>query len=47
LVFVIASIAWIYAGIVENQPSLYLQNIILLFVNIVGVIRWLPRAETA
>lgn len=43
-VFVVASLAWIGAGWVENQPSLYVQNVILLVVNVVGIYRWLPRA---
>ena len=47
VVFVVASLAWICAGWFENQPSLYLQNFILLLVNVVGIFRWLPRAEAA
>jgi uncharacterized membrane protein len=45
--FVAASLAWIAAGWFENQPSLYMQNLILLLVNAFGVYRWLPRAEAA
>lgn len=44
-IFVVASLAWIAAGWVETQPSLYLQNAVLLLVNIAGIWRWLPRAE--
>jgi hypothetical protein len=43
--FVLASLLWIAAGWSEEQPSLYIQNLVLLAVNIVGIIRWLPRAE--
>lgn len=46
-VFVVASLAWIGAGWFENQPSLYVQNIILLLVNVFGIYRWLPRAAAA
>ena len=44
-VFVLASLAWIGAGWYENQPSIYLQNVILLAVNLFGIYRWLPHAE--
>lgn len=44
-VFVVASVLWIAAGWSENEPSLYIQNLVLLVVNIVGIFRWLPRAE--
>ncbi len=44
-VFVVSSVAWIGAGWVENQPSLYVQNTMLLIVNVIGIFRWLPRTE--
>jgi hypothetical protein len=44
-VFVVSSLSWIGAGWVENQPSLYVQNLVLLLVNVIGIIRWLPRAK--
>ena len=44
IVFVFASIAWTVAGWFDGAPSLVIQNIILLLVNIAGVYRWLPRA---
>lgn len=43
-IFVVSSLAWIAAGWFETQPSLYLQNAVLLLVNIAGIWRWLPRA---
>ena len=46
-IFVVSCIAWIAAGWVETQPSLYIQNGVLLLVNIAGVWRWLPRTEGA
>lgn len=44
IVFVAASIAWIADGWLEAKPSLIIQNIILLNVNIFGIWRWLPRS---
>jgi hypothetical protein len=44
-VFVVASLAWIGAGWFESQPSIYVQNLVLLVVNVIGIFRWLPRAE--
>ena len=44
-IFVAASLAWIAAGWLESQPSLYIQNAVLLIVNAAGIWRWLPRAE--
>lgn len=44
-VFIIASIAWMIDGWLEGKASLVIQNVILLFVNIAGVYRWLPRVD--
>jgi hypothetical protein len=46
-VFVVASIAWMIDGWLEDKASLVVQNAILLFVNIGGIYRWLPRAAAA
>lgn len=46
-IFVVASLAWIAAGWLETQPSLYIQNSILLLINLAGIWRWLPRAQQA
>jgi hypothetical protein len=45
VVFIIASVAWMVDGWLENKTSLLIQNAILLLVNIAGVYRWLPRAQ--
>lgn len=45
-IFTVASLAWIAAGWLETQPSLYIQNAVLLLVNIAGIWRWLPRATS-
>jgi NaMN:DMB phosphoribosyltransferase len=42
-VFVAASVAWIADGWLEAKPSLVIQNVILLGVNIFGIWRWLPK----
>lgn len=44
-VFIAASIAWFIDGWMEAKLSLMIQNAVLLLVNIVGVYRWLPRAQ--
>lgn len=44
-IFICASLAWIASGWLESETSLLTQNIVLLIINIVGVIRWLPRAD--
>lgn len=49
VVFIVASLAWMLDGWLEDKASLLIQNLVLLFVNIFGVYRWLPKAavETA
>jgi hypothetical protein len=44
-IFIVASIAWMADGWFESKSSLVIQNVILLPINILGVWRWLPRAE--
>ena len=41
IVFSIGSIAWMMIGVLTDQPSLLIQNIILLVINIFGIWRWL------
>lgn len=45
-VFIAASIAWMVDGWLEDKASLLIQNAVLLLVNIAGVYRWLPRANS-
>ena len=45
VIFIAASIAWMLDGYLENKASLIIQNGILLGINVLGVWRWLPRAE--
>lgn len=42
-VFIVASIAWMLDGWLEEKASLVIQNAVLFLVNIAGVYRWLPR----
>jgi hypothetical protein len=43
--FILASIAWMLDGWLEDKSSLVIQNAVLLLINILGVYRWLPRAQ--
>ena len=43
-IFIVASIAWMLRWL-ESKTSLIIQNAVLLLINVVGVWRWLPRAE--
>jgi hypothetical protein len=45
IIFIVASLAWMADGWLEGKASLVIQNVILLAINILGVWRWLPRAE--
>jgi uncharacterized membrane protein YphA (DoxX/SURF4 family) len=44
-IFTVASIAWMADGWFESKSSLVIQNVILLVINVLGIWRWLPRAE--
>jgi hypothetical protein len=44
VLFVTGSIAWLADGWFESKTSLVIQNAILL-INVLGVWRWLPKAE--
>jgi hypothetical protein len=43
--FIVASLAWMADGWLESKASLVIQNAILLAINVLGIWRWLPRAE--
>jgi hypothetical protein len=45
VIFIVACIAWMIDGWIESKASLVIQNVILLFINVIGVWRWYPRAE--
>jgi hypothetical protein len=44
-IFILASIAWVADGWLEGKASLVIQNAVLLLINILGIWRWLPKAE--
>lgn len=43
IVFVIASIAWTATGVLSGQPALVWTNVVMTFLNLFGVWRWLGR----
>jgi hypothetical protein len=45
IIFIVASMAWMADGWLEAKASLVIQNVILLVINVIGVWRWLPKAE--
>ena len=45
IIFIVASIAWMVDGWLEIKASLVIQNVILLVINVIGVWRWIPKAE--
>jgi hypothetical protein len=45
VIFIVASLAWMADGWLESKPSLVIQNVILLLINVLGVWRWLSKAE--
>ena len=45
VIFIIGSLAWMIDGWLESKASLVIQNGVLLLINVLGVWRWLPKAE--
>ena len=45
MIFIVASIALMIDGWLEGKASLVIQNVILLVINVIGVWRWVPKAE--
>jgi hypothetical protein len=45
IISLVVSIAWMVDGWLETKASLVIQNVILLVINLIGVWRWLPKAE--
>lgn len=43
IVMTLSSVAWIAAGLLDDQAALTTQNFVLLGVNVIGVYRWLVR----
>ena len=45
VLYVVASAAWVWTGLVEGMPALLAQNAVLLCINLWGLARWKRRAE--
>ena len=45
MMFIVASIAWMIDGWQEGKASLVIQYVIILVINVIGVWRWVPKAE--
>ncbi|MDQ3245431.1 MAG: PRC-barrel domain-containing protein [Pseudomonadota bacterium] len=45
-VFLVGSIAWLTHGLISGQPALVWTNIVLTFLNLFGIWRWLGRQAT-
>ena len=45
VIIIAACIVWTIDGWIESKASLVIQNVIRLFINVIGVWRWYPRAE--
>lgn len=45
VLFCATSAAWVAAGIINGQPPLAIQNIVLLAINALGVYRYLIRKK--
>jgi hypothetical protein len=43
-VFIAASLLWMLSGYLDNKSSLFIQNAVLLVINIAGIFRWIPKA---
>lgn len=41
--FVGASVLWMVSGYLDGTTSLIIQNAVLLVINAVGIVRWLPK----
>jgi len=42
-VFTLGSLAWLAVGLLTGQPALVWTNVVLTFLNLFGVWRWLGR----
>lgn len=45
VVFTFSSISWIAVGVMEGEPPLSLQNVVLTGINLFGIYRWLIRKK--
>lgn len=47
VVFAVASLFWLVVAREDGQPGLWLTNVVLLVINLVGVWRWLVLRKPA
>jgi hypothetical protein len=47
VLFLIGSISWIVAGLREGDNALAVQNVVLFFINLLGIYRYLIKHEEA
>lgn len=45
IVFTVSSISWVLVGLLDDEPPLLIQNIVLTGVNLFGIYRWLIRSR--
>jgi hypothetical protein len=45
VIFIAACIVWTIDGWIEGKASLVIQNVILLFINVIGVWRWYHKGR--
>lgn len=43
VIFSLSSLLWVSFGLMEGEPPLTIQNLVLFLINLIGVYRWLIR----
>ncbi|MEQ8697220.1 MAG: hypothetical protein RLT05_11745 [Bauldia litoralis] len=45
MIFTVCSVSWVTVGAIDNEWKLAVQNMVLTLINLVGVYRWLIKAD--
>jgi hypothetical protein len=45
VIFTFSSVAWVVVGLMDEEPPLAIQNIVLTAINAFGIYRWLIREK--
>lgn len=45
LVFLVSSVSWLTASVLQDEPALAVQNLVLTAINAWGIYRWLLRDQ--
>lgn len=45
VVFTVSSVGWVAVGLLDEEPPLIIQNVVLTLVNLFGIYRWLIRKK--